>query len=156
MLFRSVASTNCVLDASHASNLLDQVAHFDTKHANELATDVDVYELKLVGELEAAKYTFTRKVCIAESIFQRKLVEKKDVTDKYYVKYKQYKDMWQTLKAKMKLPPPPHGSVACVITDHEGAPPSGIEVVNAVEDLAQDEAERERENNLLKLFLRPM
>ena len=40
------------------------------------------------------------------------------------------------------------GGVACVITDHEGAPPSGIEVVNAVEDLAQDEVEREGEQPL--------
>jgi len=45
----------------------------------------------------------------------------------------------------MELLPPPQGGVACVIPDHEGAPPSGIEVVNAVEDLAQDEVEREGE-----------
>jgi septal ring factor EnvC (AmiA/AmiB activator) len=32
--------------------------------------------------------------------------------------------------------------------DHEGAPPSGIEVVNAVEDLAPFEVEREGEQNL--------
>ena len=51
--------------------------------------------------------------------------------------------MWQTLKAKREMPPPPQGGVACGITDQEGDPPSGIEVVNAVEDLAQDEIERE-------------
>ena len=40
------------------------------------------------------------------------------------------------------------GGVACILTDHEGAPPSGIEVVNAVEDLAQYEVEREGEQPL--------
>jgi hypothetical protein len=93
--------------------------------------------VKLAGELERAEDKFTRKVCIAESIFQKKLAEEKDVSDKYYLKYKQYKDMWQTLKAEIELPPPPQGGVACALTDHEGAPPSGIEVVNAVEDLVR-------------------
>jgi len=137
-----VASANGVLEASHASNLLDQCAHFDTKHAKELANVADAYEVKLTGELEVVEDAFTRKVCIVESIFQRKLAEEKDVSDKYYLKYKQYKVMWQTLNAKMELLPPPQGGVACVITDHEGAPPSGIEVINAVKDLAQDEVER--------------
>jgi hypothetical protein len=31
-----------------------------------------------------------RKVCIAESIFQKKLAEEKDTSDKYYLKYKHY------------------------------------------------------------------
>jgi hypothetical protein len=40
----------------------------------------------------------------------------------------------------MELPPPPQGGIACVLTDHE--------VVNGVEDLAQDEVEREGEQSL--------
>ena len=46
------------------------------------------------------------------------------------------------MKAEKELPPPPQGGVACVLTDHEVAAPSGIEVVNAVEDLVHDEVER--------------
>ncbi len=49
-----------------------------------------------------------------------------------------------TLKVARELPPPVKGDVPCGRTDHEGASPSGIEVVNAVEDLAQDEVERDR------------
>jgi hypothetical protein len=53
------------------------------------------------------------------------------------------------LKVKTELAWPPQGGVACVLKDHEGAPPpSGIEVVNAIEDLAQDEVEREGEQPL--------
>jgi hypothetical protein len=63
--------------------------------------------LKLLGELERAEDEFSRKVCIAESIIQKKLAKEKDASDKYYFKYKQYKDRWQTLKAKIELPPPP-------------------------------------------------
>jgi len=37
------------------------------------------------------------------------------------------------------------GDVPCGRTDQEDVPPSGIEVVNAVEDLAHDEVEREGE-----------
>jgi len=48
--------------------------------------------MKLAGELEAVEDAFTRKVCIAESIFQRKLTEEREVSEKYYLKYKQYKD----------------------------------------------------------------
>ena len=94
--------------------------------------------MKLACELEVAEDAFTRKVCIAEYIFQRKFAEEKDVSDKYYLKYKQYKVMWQTLKAAMELPTPPQGGVPCGRTDHEGAPPSGIEIVNLFEDLAQE------------------
>ena len=71
-----------------------------TKHANELAKVANLYEEKLANDLEAVEDAFTSKVCIAESIFQRKLDEEKDVSDKHHLKYKQYKDMWQTLKAK--------------------------------------------------------
>jgi hypothetical protein len=50
------------------------------------------------------------------------------------------------LKAQKELPPrpppPPQGGVPCALNNHEAAPPSGIEVVNAVEDLAQDEADQ--------------
>jgi len=81
-----VASAKVVLEASHASNLLDQVAHFDTKHLKELANAFDVYEVKLAGELEAVEDVFTRKVCIAESVFQRKLVKEKELSEKYYPK----------------------------------------------------------------------
>jgi len=56
--------------------------------------------------------------------------------------------MWQTLKAAMELPPPPQGSVPFGKMNHEGAPPSGIEVVNAVEDLAHDEVDIEGEEPL--------
>jgi hypothetical protein len=48
----------------------------------------------------------------------------------------------------MELSPPPQGGFACVLTDHEGAPPAGFEVVNAIKDLAQDEVEREGEQPL--------
>ncbi len=61
---------------------------------------------QLAGELERAEDDFKRKVCIAEYIFQKKLAEEKDARDKYYIKYKQYKDRWQTLKAKIELAPP--------------------------------------------------
>ena len=49
-----VASAKAVLEASHASNLLDKCAHFDTKHAKELANDVDAYEVKLASDFGAA------------------------------------------------------------------------------------------------------
>ncbi len=88
---RSVASAIVVLKASHASNLLDQAAHFDTNHATELANDV--YEVKLAGEFEDGEEEYTRKVCITESIFQRRLAEKKAVSEKYNLKFKQYNDM---------------------------------------------------------------
>ena len=48
----------------------------------------------------------------------------------------------------MEMPLPPQGGVYCGRTDFEGASPSGIEVVNAVEDLARDEVEREEEEPL--------
>ncbi len=141
-----VASTTTVVEDSHASTLLDQDNYFGIKHAKELANASDAYEVQLDRELERAEDGSTRKVCIAESIFQKKLVEEqKDASDKHYLKYKQYKDMWQTLKVKIELAPPQHGGVACVRTDYEGAPPSGIEVVNNVEDRAEDEVEREGE-----------
>jgi len=70
------------------SNLLDQLRHFDTKHAMELSNDADVYIVKLAGELAIVEDAFTRTVCIVESIFQRKLVEEKDASDKYHLKYK--------------------------------------------------------------------
>jgi len=113
-----VASMKAALEDSHASKLLDKLRHFYTKHAKELANVACAYEVKLAGELEAVEDVFTRKVCIAESLFQQKLAEEKDVSDKYYLKYKQYKDRCQTSKAKMELPPPPQGGVACVIADH--------------------------------------
>ena len=46
------------------------------------------------------------------------------------------------MKAEIELPPPPQGGVACVVTNDEATAPSGIEVVDAVEDLVQDEVER--------------
>ena len=120
----------------------NEANYFGIKHAKELANAYDAYEVQLAGELERAEDEFTRKVCIAEYVFQKKLAGEKDASDKYYLKYKQYKDMLQTLnKTNMELPPPPKGGVACFLTYHEGAPPSGIEVVNAVEDLAEDEVE---------------
>jgi hypothetical protein len=141
-----VTSAKVALEDSHASTLLDQANYFGIKHAKELANAFDAYEVKLVGELERAEDKFTRKACIAESIFQKMLDEEKNASDKYYLDYTQCKDMWQTLKAKMELPP--QGGVVCVLADHEGAPPSGIEVVNVVEDFAQDEVEREGEQPL--------
>jgi len=114
------------------------------KHAKELANAFDAYKVQLACGLKRAENKFTRKVCVAEPFFQKKLAEEKDASDKYYLEYKKYKDMWQTLKAKMELPPPPQGDIACVLTDHEGAPPLGIEVVNAFENLAQDEVEKGR------------
>ena len=65
-----VASAKVVLEASNASNLLDQLAHFDTKHAKELINDADVYEEKLAGELEGVEDAFTRMtVYVTKSIF---------------------------------------------------------------------------------------
>jgi hypothetical protein len=57
-----------VFEAPHASNLLDQVAHFHTKHATELANAANAYDVKLDGDIEVAEEEYTRKVCIAESI----------------------------------------------------------------------------------------
>ena len=131
-----VASAKGALEDSHASTLLDQANYFGIKHAKELANAFDAYEVQLASELERAEDEFTRKVCIAESIFQKKLVEEKDVSEKNYLKYKQCKDRWRTLKAKIQLSRQ-QGGVACVLLDQEGAPPSGIEVVNAVEDLVR-------------------
>jgi len=48
----------------------------------------------------------------------------------------------------MELPPLPQEAVLCDKADLEGAPPSGIEVANAIEDLAHDEVEREGEEPL--------
>ena len=64
------------------------------------------------------------------------LVGEKAVSEKCYLKFKQYKDRYQTMQVAKDLPPPVKGNVTCGRTDHEGAPPSGIEVVNSVEDLA--------------------
>jgi hypothetical protein len=49
------------------------------------------------------------------------------------------------LKVVMEMSPPVKGDVSWGRTDHEGAPPSGIEVVNAVEDLAHDQFEGKEE-----------
>ena len=114
-----------ILEDSHASNLLDQANYFGIKHAKEIANAFEAYEVQLVGELERAEDAFARKVCIAEFVFQKKLAEEKDARDKYYLKYKQYKDRWQTLKVKTELARPPQGGVARVLTDHEGVPPLG-------------------------------
>ena len=128
-----VASAKAALEDSHASTLLDQANYFAIKHAKELARAFEAYEVQLAGELERAEDEFTRKVCIAESIFQKKLAEERDVSEKNYLKYKQYKDRWRTLKAEMELSRQ-QGGVACVLPpDQEGAPPSCIEVVNTVE-----------------------
>jgi len=116
-----VASPIVFLEASHALNLLDQDAHFDTKHASELATYVDVYEVKLASELEVDEEEYTRKVCITESSVQRMLAEEKAVSEKYYLKYKRYKDMYQTLTVARELPPPVKGGVPCGRTDQKGA-----------------------------------
>jgi hypothetical protein len=143
-----VASAKVALEDSHDSTLLDQANYFGIKHAKELANASEAYEVQLARELERVEDAFTRKVCIAESVFQNKLAEEKDASDTYYLKYKQYKDKWQTLKVKTELARPPQGGVACVLTDMEGVPPLGIEVVDAVEDLAKDEVEREGEQSL--------
>ena len=54
-----VASAKSALEDSHASSLLDQLRHFDTKHAMELANAADAYEVKFSGELEAFEDAFT-------------------------------------------------------------------------------------------------
>ena len=76
------------LEDSHASTLLHQANYFGIKHAKELENAFVAYEVQLDGKLERAEDEFTRKVCIAESFFQKKLVEEKDARDKYYLKYK--------------------------------------------------------------------
>jgi len=48
----------------------------------------------------------------------------------------------------MDLPPPPQGGVPFDRTDNEGAPSSGIGFVNAVEDRANDEVDKERSGYL--------
>ena len=57
------------------------------------------------------------------------------------------------MKVKTELARPPQGGVALILTDHEGVQPSGIENVNAVEDLARDEVEREGEQPLEVIVL---
>ena len=93
---QEVASAIYLREASYASNCLDKAALFNNKHATELANVADVYEVKPSGELESVEEESTRKGCIAESILQRKLAEEMDRREKYYLKYKQYTDMWQT------------------------------------------------------------
>ena len=58
-------------------------------------------------------------------MIQRMLPKEKAVSEKYYLKYKQFKNMYQTLKVAKELNPPLKGDIPCVRTGHKGASYAG-------------------------------
>ena len=106
-----VASAKVVLEDKHISNLLDVAAQLDTKLATELANIACAYEVMLVAELGAIEDEYARKVCIVEYIFQRMLAEEKVASEKCYLKYNLYMDMYHTQKAAKQSSPPMKGDV---------------------------------------------